>query len=178
MTGAAGEYAKALFSLTEELGTTEEALSDIRLVRQALCDNPEYIKLTDTPALSVPEKLSLIDEAFSSLDESTLNTVKILCERHSMHILPELAKKFDALYNESRGIIPAEVISASKLSEEAMQKLKLKLEAKTGKSVVLTNTVDESIIGGLKLRYAGIQLDGSLRARLDSIEKSLKSAIV
>ena len=178
MTGAANEYAKALFSLTEELGTTEAVLSDLKLVDTVLSENPAYIKLTDTPAISVPEKLALLDEAFGSIDESLKNLIKILCERHSVYSFPALAKKFLSLYNESRGIIPAEVISATKLSEPAMTKLKEKLEAKTGKTVVLSNTVDGSILGGLKLRYCGIQLDGSLKARLESIEKSLKSTIV
>ncbi len=178
MTGAANEYAKALFSLTEELGTTDKTLRDLRLVDTVLSENPSYIKLTDTPALSVPEKLTLLDEAFDSIDESLKNLIKILCERHSVHLFPALAKRFLSLYNESRGIIPAEVISATKLSDSAMAKLKEKLEVKTKKTVVLTNTVDESIIGGVKLRYDGIQLDGSLRARLDAIEKSLKSTIV
>ena len=178
MTGAANEYAKALFSLTEELGTTDKALEDLKLVDTVLSENPSYIKLTDTPALSVPEKLRLLDEAFDSIDESLKNLIKILCERHSVHLFPALAKRFLSLYNESRGIIPAEVISATKLSDSAMAKLKEKLEVKTKKTVVLTNTVDESIIGGVKLRYDGIQLDGSLRARLDAIEKSLKSTIV
>ena len=178
MTGAANEYAKALFSLAEELGTTEALLADLKLVNTVLSENPSYIKLTDTPALSVPEKLSLLDEAFGSIDESLKNLIKILCERHSVYSFPALAKKFLSLYNESRGIIPAEVISATKLSDSAMAKLKEKLEAKTKKTVVLTNTIDESILGGLKLRDDGSQRDGSLKSRLEAIEKSLKSTIV
>ena len=57
-------------------------------------------------------------------------------------------------------------------------KIKEKLEKKTGKTVVLTNTVDRSVISGIILRYMGIQLDGSLAARLAQIEKSLKNTIL
>ena len=110
MTGAANEYAKALFSLTEELGTTESALSDLKLVNTVLSENPSYVKLTDTPALSVPEKLALLDEAFGSIDESLKNLIKILCERHSVYSFPKIASAYENEYNEARGILPAEVI--------------------------------------------------------------------
>ena len=175
---AAKDYAKALFMLTEELGTTESALADVRTCHQAFKDNPSYATLTDTPALTPEVKLSLISEAFASVDESVGNLIKILCEKHSVYIFPEIAKEYDALYNESRGICPAEVISAVPLSAEQMTAMREKLSAMTGKTIVLKNTVDTTVLGGVKLRYMGIQLDGSLKSRLDAIESGIKKTIL
>ncbi len=172
------EYALALFSLTEELGTTEGALSDIRALREVLSENPSYVKLLDTPALAVPEKLSLISESLATLDSSLTNLIKILCERHSVYIFPRIAREYEALYNEARGILDAEVISATALTEGARARLTERLESVTGKKIVLTERIDKAIIGGLVVRYGAHQVDGSLRTRLTAIEKSLKSTIV
>jgi exodeoxyribonuclease VII large subunit len=56
--------------------------------------------------------------------------------------------------------------------------LKEKLENMTGKAIVIKNTVDKTVLGGIKLRYLGRELDGTLKARLSSIEKSLKNTII
>ena len=177
MSGALN-YANALFSLSEELGTSEGVLADLNVTSEILNSYPEYVRLLDTPAVSVPEKLSLIDEAFSPVTETVVNVIKILAEKHSVHLFSEIAKGYMALYNESRGICTAEIISAVELSEAQIQKLKEKLTNMTGKTIVIKNTTDKSLLGGVKLRYLGKELDGTLKARLTAIEKSLKNTII
>lgn len=172
------EYAKALFMLTEELGISDRVLDEINICRASLEENPEYPSLVDTPALSVPEKCRLIREAFASVSEELLNLLLILCEHHSVKLFPAITKEYEGLYNTARGIIPAEVISAAPLTEEQTARLISRLEKETGKKIILKNTTDPTILGGVKLRYSGIQLDGSLRSRLDNIEKGLKGVIV
>ena len=174
----AKNYAEALFSLSEELGTTADVLRDIEICRDVLLLNPSYKNLTDTPAISVPEKLSLISAAFGSLNESVVNLLKILCEKHEVHSFPEIAKEYVALYQESRGICPAEIISAVALTDVQKEKIKLKLEKATGKTIVIRSTVDKNLLGGIKLRFMGKQLDGTLKARLTAIEDGLKNTIL
>lgn len=177
MTGAAN-YAEALFSLSEELHETESVLSDIKIANATLTSNPDYFKLTDTPAIAVPEKLKLIGSAFASLNETVRNLLLILCERHSVHMFPEIAKTYISLYNESRGICSAEVTSAVALSSEQLDKIRIKLEKMTGKTIVISNKIDRSLLGGVKLAVMGTQLDGSLKARLTTIENGLKTTIL
>ena len=172
------EYAKALFMLAEEENSCETTLLDLRAVIAAIKENRSYLELLDTPALSKEEKLSLIDEAFSSVAVSLVNFIKILCEKRSTRLLPNVLKEYEALYDEKFGILRVEAVSARPMSEEQMAALREKLEKEKQKTVVITNTVEPEILGGLKLRFSGVQLDGSLRTRLDKIEASLKNVIV
>ena len=172
------EYAKALFMLAEEENTCETTLLDLRAVIAAVKENESYLELLDTPALSKEEKLSLIDEAFSSISVSVVNFIKILCEKRLVRILPSVLKEYEALYDEKFGILRVEAISARPMSREQLDTLREKLEKEKQKTVVLTNTVKPEILGGLKLRFSGVQLDGSLKTRLDKIEASLKNVIV
>ena len=84
---AAKEYARALFMLSEESSRTEAVLNDAKILAEIFKNNPDYIKLLDTPAIAKAEKLKLIDEAFEKIDEYLLNVVKMLCEEHSVHIV-------------------------------------------------------------------------------------------
>jgi F-type H+-transporting ATPase subunit delta len=172
------EYAKALFMLAEEEDTCEATLLDLRTVIAAVKKNESYLELLDTPALSKEEKLSLIDEAFKSISVSVVNFIKILCEKRFVRILPSVLKEYEALYDEKFGILRVEAISARPMSHEQLEALREKLEKEKQKTVVLTNTVNPEILGGLKLRFSGVQLDGSLKTRLDKIEASLKNVIV
>ena len=172
------EYAKAIFYLSEEEGTLEKTKSDIECVLAALTENQSYTQLLDTPALPISEKLSLIDEAFSALSQNVLNLIKILCEKHIVHSFFKVAREFEALYNEKMGIEKAEAITAVEMTGEQLEKLRVRLEALTGKKIVINNTVDASIIGGVKLRYMGKQLDSSLKTRLSRLEEGLRETII
>lgn len=178
MTEIGKEYGKALFMLTEESGSTESALVDVMAAAAIFKENPAYAKLLDTPAITKSEKLALVGEAFSPIDESVVNLIKILCERHSTFAFGEVARTFSALYNESRGIEEVEAVSAVAMSEEQISRMTEKLSAMTGKKIILKNTVSPEILGGVKLRYSGIQLDGSVKTRLDKFEASLKNTVI
>ena len=172
------EYAKALFSLSEECATSDLILSEIKEVSEILSKNPDYVKLLDTPALTRDEKLSLIDGAFGTLSEILVNLIKILCERHSVHTFFGVARAYAVLYNEARGIEEVEAVSAVAMTDSQISRLSEKLSSMTGKKIILKNTVDPKILGGVKLRYSGIQLDGSVKTRLDKFSESLKNTVI
>ena len=169
------EYASAIFALALEEGTLEEVKSDLQSIALSFKKNPDYIKLLDTPALSKDERLSLIDEALSSLSYSVRNLVKILCEKHLVYTVGELADSFIALYDAHNGIERVEAISAVPLTENQAEALVEKLSNMTGKKIILTNSVKPEILGGVILRYSGIQLDGSVKSRLDAFSENLKN---
>ena len=81
-------------------------------------------------------------------------------------------------YDISRGIERVEAISIIPLTAEQINKLTLKLEDLTGKKIIVNNTIDPSILGGMKLRYLGQQIDGSIKTKLDKIDKSLKDLVI
>lgn len=177
MNGAK-EYAKALFLLTEEEGTTETVLEELSAIAGIMRENPDYSRLLDTPALTKEERLSLINEALSSFNEKLTNLIKILAEGRLSHVIPQLHKEYNALYCDARGILHAEAVTAIPMSEIQLLNMKEKLESETGKQVVLKNTQDKSILGGVVLRYGGVQLDGSVKTRLDKFEEALAKTII
>ena len=174
----AKEYGRALFELAEESGNTEKLLVDVELVRDAFAANPKYKNLLDTPAVSKDEKLALIDSAFSCVDAYVVNLVKILCEKHSAHLFPKVAQSFFELYDEARGIERVEAITAVPMNDGQLEAMKNKLEAITKRTVIINNKVDKAILGGVVLRYSGVQLDGSIKTRLEDFKKSLSNIVM
>ena len=89
-----------------------------------------------------------------------------------------LADEYAALYDEERGILRAEAVSAVAMSDEQLMRLADKLGQSTGKTVIVKNTIDPSMLGGVKLRYAGTQLDGTVKASLDRFERALSGSVL
>ncbi len=169
------EYANALFMLACEDGAVETVKEDTGKAALAFTENPDYIKLLDTPALTKEEKLSLIDKAFAPLHYSVTNLIKILCEKHLVHSFKNVASAFLSLYDDYSGIERAEAVTAVEMTEAQKNAISKKLAEMTGKRIILKNTVDPKILGGVMLRYSGVQLDGSVKSRLDSFALSLKN---
>ena len=174
----AKEYAKALFLLTDEERCSETVAAQLQTVKRILSENPKYVQLLDTPALAKEEKLALVDRAFASLNGNLLNLIKILCEKHAVYQFSRMADSYAVLYDESRGIERVEAVTAVAMQKQQLAAMTKKLESLTGKTVIIRNTVDPSILGGVILRYAGTQLDGSVRARLEGFEKALKELVI
>lgn len=173
-----GNYGKALYQLARENGNEEQVLKELDLVCQALKETPAYITLLDTPAISTEEKISLLKEAFGDLDPMLVNFLCILCEKHSIYRFSACAAAYRNCYDEEAGIVRATAITAMPMQERQCAALREKLEKITGKQIVLTNRIDPALIGGITLRYGGVQLDDSIQSRLDVLRRSLNETIV
>ena len=172
------EYGYALFLLANEEGSLDTTMEDAKVAAELLRQNESYVKLLDTPALSKDEKTSLIDKAFGTLSYSIVNLLKILCEKRAVHSFAEVFDSYFSAYDAEMGIERVEAVTAVKMTEGQLSNLKVKLESLTGKTIIIKNTVSPEILGGVKLRYSGIQIDGSVKSRLDSFSENLKNIVI
>lgn len=171
-------YGKALFQLAQENGNDVRVLDELGAVQQLLQENPSYALLLDTPAVSQDEKHGLLHEAFGQFDPMLLNFLCLLCDRRAFYQLPACRTAYRACFDEAHDIVRAEAITAVPMQDKQRSALKAKLEALTGKNIVLKNSVDPALIGGITLRYGGVQLSDSIQSRLDRLRRSLDESIV
>jgi F-type H+-transporting ATPase subunit delta len=73
-------------------------------------------------------------------------------------------------------VVRATVTSAAPLSETFYQRLNEQLATMVGKRVVLDRRQDPSLIAGVVTRIGDNTIDGSLRGRLDELERKLLSS--
>jgi F-type H+-transporting ATPase subunit delta len=75
------------------------------------------------------------------------------------------------------GVLRASVTTAAMMPESYYQSLTSKLAAATKKKIVLTREVDEDLVGGAIARIGDTLIDGSIRGKLQKMERSLLSAV-
>lgn len=178
MTDFATLYGLSLYSLCKEENMTETAKENLALVSYVLGENPQYIKLLDSPMIKKDERCSLIDDAFKDkVSEYVLNFLKLLAEKNAVSKFSACEKAFIRQYNEDNNIETAVAVTAAPLDDELKEKLTEKLGKLTGKKVQLENQVDKSVIGGLVVRFSNTQIDASINTKLKSIKKQLSEVI-
>ena len=171
-------YADALFELSVEDKTLEDTYEELKALKKIFDENYELVQLLSAPSMGEGEKQQVIDNIFKGrVSDTMLNFLKVLSDHGRVRFFDKIEEVFHALYNDSKGIMEVEVVTSEPLSDRLEQKLKAKLEAQSGKSVLINKSVDKSIIGGIILRYSDSEIDGSLKKRLEDLRKSIDSYI-
>lgn len=165
-------YAQGLYTLAQEDGLTEQIMAELSVLQQAV--DAQYLSLLSTPALSKEERCGLLDQAFrDKVHIYVLNFMKLLTEKGYIRHFSGCCAAFQQQYNEDRGILPVRVVSAAALTDAQLQKLQETLEKRTGKTVSLQCRVEADVLGGVRLDYDGVRIDGTVKARLDEVRRLL-----
>ncbi len=167
-------YSEAIFSIAVE--TNKQAVFDkeLREIAEVFEANPELYKLCSSPAITLEEKLSVAGKIFRGTDETVLNFICVLIQNRRTGYIKSIADDFHMKYNKECGIIDVRVISAQPLTDEQKKKVAETMTKKTGKTVVLSEETDPSIIGGMIIEYDNMRIDGSIKNRLKQFERELK----
>ncbi len=164
------EYPEALFLLAAEEGRKEEILETLIAMETAFLENPEFMELLASPAVSMEERLTVIEKTFSSLERPGVSFLKILCERGYLRSFPEMVKTYQELMEAAGKVSTAQITSAVELTEEEKAALLQKLEKRCGNTVVAEYQVDSSLLGGMVIEIDGKVMDASLKSRLSDIK--------
>jgi F-type H+-transporting ATPase subunit delta len=169
------QYANALLQLTEETGDPRTVFENLNALGGVFTSDPELMVLFKHPSIAAPKKLEFIKEASTGLDTLTAQLLRLLCERGKLHLLPAILDEFKALLLQKLNRAEGTITSAEPISAEEVASIEDKLQKRLNKKVKLTAHVDKSLIGGYVLRVGDEVIDGSLRGRLQGIEKALLS---
>lgn len=179
MTQFAKVYAGALYDLAQEEQLDTSLLEELEALSTLFVENPAFVKLLASPLVAKDERLGVLNRTFEGkVQPYLLNFLRILCERGEMNQIFGCVKEFRARYDQQHGIVPAVAVTALPLTDAQMKNLEQRLEAITGKTVRLTNRMDSTILGGVRLEMEGKQLDGTIKGRLTELQHRLSTVTV
>lgn len=172
-TVVAGRYAKALYSAAVEKGITLEVEEQLKAVVEVLHRDEEVKRFIHAPRISQSDKLKVLRTAFQDkLSPTVMNTVELLVERGRTEIFADLLETYIKIEGDALGIGDATVYSAYSLSQEEQASVAAEFSQLTGRKIRVTNVVDKSLLGGLKVVIGDTLYDGSLSGKLERLEKS------
>lgn len=170
-TTAGKRYAEAIAAIARQDNSWERWREDLTIVGDALQDAELRLTL-ESPRVTAERKGKLLDDVLRDrVADPTRNLLKVMGRRGRLALLGDVRVWFDELADRALGVRRYRVTSATPLTEE--QRTQLRQRLGSGGSVVLTEHVDPSLLGGLVIRHDDVIRDFSVRTRLETLRNRL-----
>lgn len=167
-------YAEAALGLAEAQGLADRILEEIQGLAGLLNESPELEMALSSPLVETDERRVLIDKLFrGQLEETLVDTLQVMNRKGRSGLVRALAEAYRQEYNELKGMVETRVQTAVPLTTEMKKRLKDVVSSLTGKTAILEESTDESLIGGMVLHVGDGRMDTSLAKELRTMERSL-----
>jgi F-type H+-transporting ATPase subunit delta len=135
----------------------------------------ELRRALENPVLDEPLRERVLRQVARHSQFSPLgtNALLVLLKRRRLGDLPVIAKRLRTLADEKNGVCRAKIVSAGSLPESYVNQLKQRLESVVGKRIIVEHEEDRSLIGGVVVRVGDNTFDGSIKGRLEELERRL-----
>ena len=156
-------YALALYEVSEQKGKVDEYLGDLREICELIENNKDFFEVIKHPQIGTKQKKKTFINIFKGkIDEELLSFLLILIEKDRILFLKEKLKEMEKIHL---------VKTTVPLEENEYNSLVDKLEKKYNKEVILKKEIDPGILGGIYVRIGNDVIDGTVKTRLDDLEK-------
>jgi F-type H+-transporting ATPase subunit delta len=169
-------YARALFEAAKERGRIDEIRGELATLVETIREVPELQAVIRSPELDPPEKANALAAILEDADELLRNFVRLVAEKGRAPMLEEIAREYDALVAAEERILSVELTTAFELSDEEAGSIVEQIEQASGRRVEASRTVDPGLIGGVVLKVGTLEVDSSVRGRLERLRRELAGA--
>jgi F-type H+-transporting ATPase subunit delta len=172
----ARRYARALFDIGKEEGQVRRSLSEVEDFSGALESSAELREAMESAYISRQVKQTALVSLLSSTDylESTKSFLSLLVEKGRMNVLPAILDELRRMTEEYEGIERVVVTVPIALSASQKDLLRAVLEKRTGKKILLDESIDPEILGGMIVRMGSTVYDGSVSTQIQQIRQNLQ----
>ncbi|MBO6506703.1 MAG: F0F1 ATP synthase subunit delta [Kordiimonadaceae bacterium] len=176
VSGLSGRYALAIFDLANENNALQAVEADFASLRTMLTESDDFGALVASPVITSEDQAkgvaAIADKAgFNALTGQFLG---VLAANRRLTSLNSILSAFDRLVADQRGEVNASVTSAAKLTATQSKALQKNLKSALGQDVAIDEIVDESLLGGLKVKVGSRMIDSSLKTKLDNLAIAMK----
>ncbi|HVE69166.1 MAG TPA: ATP synthase F1 subunit delta [Solirubrobacteraceae bacterium] len=166
-------YSRSLFEVAREQDKLDTIRDQLGEFADAVDGSRDLQVFLFSPYLSTDEKKEGLRRALEDVDETLMNFLELLAEKHRMPAIFRIRRQFDDLWEAENRLLPVQVTSAIELDESTVKQIGDAIGEQTGQRIDLTSEVDPDILGGIVLRVGNSVLDASIRHRLEQLRKQV-----
>ncbi len=169
-------YAKALILIGQEDGKAEQYNSELEAVVNLFDTQEGFESALTNPLFNKNKRKEVLESVLAATDLSDImkSFLILLFDKGRIGFLREIASYYKDQADELKGVVKASVVSANKLTQAAIKKIKEALSKKTGKTIVLNVEQDPDLIGGVVTKIGDLVMDGSVKTQLINMRETLK----
>ncbi len=174
----ARRWARAIFELAKDEGQVATVCDQITAFAEAYAGSEELKTVLENPLVSEDARLSIVTEIAQRVGATgtAQKALRLVTKRRRLRALPDIARHLRRQADDDAKIVRAHITTAGPAGQAYLDKLKAEIERSTGRKVVVTHSVDASLIGGVVTAIGDRVVDGSIRSRLQSFRDATRPA--
>jgi len=172
----ARRYARAVAQLAREQGVADRVSADLQTIARAIGENGLVADFFEAPVIGRPDKERVFAQAFGELHPIALHTLLLLVRKRRETLLQAIVSEYLALERSAHGRELLTLTSARALDRKEYSDVIASLERSYGKKFEVTEVVDPSVIGGLRIMMGDRRIDATISGRLDALTRELAQA--
>jgi F-type H+-transporting ATPase subunit delta len=169
-------YARSLFEVAQEHDKLDVVREQLGAFADALAEDRELSVFFFSPYFSTQEKQDGLKRVVVDADETVVNFLELLIEKHRMPVLFRIRREYDTMWERENKVLPVEITSAIELDEDIVKQLGDRISEQTGRQVELSSRVEPDILGGIVVQVGNAVLDASVRNRLEQLRRQVARA--
>jgi len=172
-------YANSIFDIAKEKNILPQIEEELKVISDVMEEDDNFRKYLNAPGINNDSKKGFVDKVFAGkISEYIVNLIKLLIDNGRQSVVSEIYKAFVELNDIANNRQRITVITQSNLDSTLLNKIKSDVGAKYGKEIIITELVDESILGGIIIKIGDLVIDGSLAKGLKNIRRNLLNSKV
>lgn len=172
----ANKIGRTLFNIAKDKNILSVIDNDLTQCVKVISQEKDFVTLMNNPNIEKEKKCQIIDASFTGVDSHIVNVIKILANNLQVSLIADVLETFTETNNLFLNQTKVKVESVYKLSEEELDKLALAIKGKLGvDKVEIENTIDHTLIGGLKISYNGKVIDSSIKAKIKDMQRKIST---
>ena len=177
---AAIRYARALLDVAvKENADLEQVERELTEFADLFKQYPLLEKVLLNPAVPVPRKRAAVADVLARARFSPIvsKLLTLLADRDRLVLVPDLLKAYSDRLLDHRGVVRAEVTTATPIDSSRTGAIQRGLAALTGRTVSMSTKVDPTIIGGLVARIGSTVYDASVERQLQRLKEQIETGV-
>ena len=165
-------YAKALYEVAEENNKLNAYIADLKEISGLISSNDDLNQIIKQPKISSSRKKEVFTAIFQDqIDKELLSFLLILIEKNRIDELNGVILQLEQLQLENNNEVIAVVKTVVPLKDNERTNLVEKLKAKYKKSIILKESIDAALLGGVYVRVGDDVIDGTIKNKIEEMKK-------
>jgi len=171
---SAKQLSSVLFECANNANALDEVRDSIFLLDELVRSNIDLKSFVQSKRLSQEQKLTVLVQVLgSSVHSLVLGIVSFLSGMQANKTISRIKKYYFEQYKNIKNKVSVHAVVSSKIDKEGASIMKEKLDQVLSKDTDLSIEVDESLIGGVKLRIENTYLDASIKSQINNVKLDL-----
>ena len=170
-------YATALMETCgSDISLQEVLLNELTALSESFEKVKGAKKIFENPGITVDEKKLLLKKIIGDkINKKLFNFLSLLIDKRRFNLISDIQDEFNKLVNKNKGLVVAEVSTATQVSPNELEEIKRKLETLVGKNekVSIESKTDPDLLGGIVVKMNDLVYDGSIKGRLENMKRRL-----